>query len=224
MKKVLCCLSLLWLTSAVHAQNKLTLDQVFANLDSVSRTFQNVQADIERTHVTVIVDDKDVSSGKFYYTRQGKEPRVKLELTKPVGAEQYLLIDKGKIQLYQPNLKRVQEGSISGHQDQVDMFMALGFGQSSQDLKKSFDVSLGGEEMLDGKKTIVLDLVPKNKASFKSVRMWFDPIRWLALQLKATEASNDYMIFKYSNIRTNSKAFYGAFELKLPKGVTVMKL
>jgi len=26
------------------------------------------------------------------------------------------------------------------------MFMALGFGQSSQDLKKNFDVSLAGEE------------------------------------------------------------------------------
>ena len=225
MKKALFLLCLLRLTPPVQAQGKLTLDQVFANLDSVSKTFQTAQADIERTHVTVIVNDKDVSSGKFFYTRVGKEPRVKLELTKPAGQEQYLLIDKGKIQIYQPNLKRVQEASISGHQDQVEMFMALGFGQSSQELTKNFDVSLGGEEVLDGKKAVILDLVPKNKASFKAVRMWFDPIRWLALQLKATENSNDYMIFKYSDIRTNGlKSFGDVFDLKLPKDVKIMKL
>src|SRR5260221_208670 len=100
----------LWLIPLLQAQGKLTLDQVFSNMDAVAKTFGSVQADVERTHVTVIVNDKDVSSGKFYYVRQGKEPRVKLELTKPMP--QFLLIDKGKMQIYTPNLKQVQEGSI----------------------------------------------------------------------------------------------------------------
>src|SRR5215471_14475788 len=98
----------------VHAQQgAYTLDQVFAKMDEVAKTFHSVQADIERTHVTVFVNDKDVSSGKFYYEKRGNEPRVKMELTKPMP--QLLLVDKGKLQLYTPNTKQLQEASIGDH-------------------------------------------------------------------------------------------------------------
>src|SRR5437016_9253468 len=121
----------LWLIPLGQAQGKYTLEQVFAKMDEMQKDFRSTAADIERTHVTVLVNDKDVSSGKFYYARRGKEPRVKLELSKPTAQE--LLIDKGKLQLYTPNLKQVQEASISGQQDKVDMFMALGLWNCSDD-------------------------------------------------------------------------------------------
>src|SRR5262245_47250134 len=141
MRNIACLLCLCWLTSVSQAQGTYTLDQVFAKMDEVAKTFRSAQSDIERTHVTILVNDKDVSSGKFYYVRQGKEPRVRLDLTKP--AVQQLLIDRGKLQIYTPNLKQVQEASLGQHQDKVEMFMALGFGQSSQDLKKNFAVTVG---------------------------------------------------------------------------------
>src|SRR5437870_13839807 len=103
----------LLLSSSLTCQGKYTLDQVLAKMDEVHKTFHATTADIERTHVTVLVNDKDVSSGKFYYMRRGKQPRVKLELSKP--APQYLLIDRGKLQLYMPNLQQVQEASVNGY-------------------------------------------------------------------------------------------------------------
>jgi len=215
MKKMMCGLCLFWLIPLAQAQNTYTLDQIFAKMDEVSRTFRSSQADIERTHVTVLVNDRDVSTGKFYYVRQGKEPRVRLELLKP--AVQQLLIDKGKLQIYTPSLKQVQEAALGQHQDKVEMFMALGFGQSSQDLKKNFDVSLAGEEMVDGKKTSVLELKPKNNSMFKSVRMWMDQERWVAVQLKTTEGSGDYMSLKFSNVKINSNVPDSTFVLKVPK-------
>src|SRR5207237_5334395 len=125
-------------------------------MHEASKTCRSSQADIERTHVTILVNDKDVSSGKFYYVRQGKDPRVRLELRKP--AVQQLLIDKGKLQIYTPGLKQIQEASLGEHQDKVEMFMALGFGQSSEDLKKNFTVSVAGQDVIDGKKTTVIEL------------------------------------------------------------------
>src|SRR5262244_4545256 len=98
MKKFVSLLCLLWLVPLSQAQSGYTLDQVFAKMDEVQKTFRSAAADIERTHVTVLVNDKDVSVGKFYYTRRGKEPRLKLELLSPTM--QYLLIDKGRLQLY----------------------------------------------------------------------------------------------------------------------------
>jgi outer membrane lipoprotein-sorting protein len=207
----------------VHAQQgAYTLEQVFAKMDEVAKTFHSVQSDIERTHVTVFVNDKDVSSGKFYYVKQGSQPRVKLLLTQP--AEQQVLVDKGKVQIYQPKLKQVQEAPLGEHQDKVEMFMALGFGQSSQDLKKNFAVSLGAEQMIDGKKTTVLDLKPNNSSLFNSVQLWLDQQKWVSVQIKTTEGSGDYMIAKFSNLRINGNIPESTFTLKLGPGVKIVKM
>ena len=212
----------LWLILPLHGQGKVTLDQVFSKMDEVSKDFRSTAADIERTHVTVLVNDKDISSGKFFYVRKGKQPRVKLELEKPM--RQLLLIDKGKLQMYTPNLKQVQEAAIGQHQDKIEMFMSLGFGQSSQDLKKNFDVTLAGEEVVDGKKTSVLDLKPKDTGMFKSVRMWMDQQKWVAVQIKTTEKSGDYLTLKFMNIKTNANIPDSVFDLKMPKDVKVIKM
>ena len=221
---LLCAFVSLCLIQPVWGQStgSYTLDQVFAKMDEVQKGFRSTQADIERTHVTVLVNDKDISSGKFHYVRRGKDPRVRLELTKP--ANEQILIDKGKLQMYKPNLKQVQEASLGGHQNKVEMFMALGFGQSSQDLKKNFDVTLAGEEMLDGKKTVVLELKPKDTKMFKSVRMWMDPEKWVATQIKTTEGSGDYMTVKFTNIKMNPSIKDSVFDLKMPKDVRVLKM
>ena len=218
---VLVC-ALLWLTPAAYAQGTYTLDQAFANMDETQKTFRSVEAEIERTHVTVVVNDKDVSSGKFFFTRRGKEPRLKLEIIKPMP--QYLLIDKGKLQLYTPSLKQVQEASLSGRQDKIELFMALGFGQSSQDLKKNFNVSLAGEEVLDGRKTTVLELKPMNTAMFRNIRMWLDQQRWVAVQIKTTESGGDHMTVKFSNMKINPRMPESVFDLKMPKDVNVLKM
>jgi outer membrane lipoprotein-sorting protein len=211
------------LVSGLQAQSTYTLDQVFAKMDQVAKTFKSVEADLERTHVTKLVNDKDVASGKFYYSRRGQEPRVKMELTKPVA--EYLLIDKGKLQLYRPKQKQVQEGSLGANKDKVEMFMALGFGPSSQELTKNYDVTLGGEELVDGKKATVLDLKPKNaKMGVKSFRLWMDQDKWVSVQLQATEPSGDYFVLKYSNLKLNTNIPDSAFDLKLPRDVQVIKM
>src|SRR5262245_12153260 len=187
MKNLLPILLLLARPNLAAAQSVFTLDQVFAKIDEVSKTFKSTEANIERTKVTVIVDDKDTTSGKFYYVRQGKEPRLKLELTKP--EPQFVLVDKGKVQIYTPKIKQVQEASTAGRESTVELFLALGFGQTSQDLKKNFDVTLAPDETLDGQKRSVLDLTPKNSSAFKSIRLWLDQKFWYGVQIKTVEKS-----------------------------------
>ena len=211
------------LASSLSAQTTYTLEQVFAKMDQVAKGFRSTQADIERTKVTLIVNDKDVAHGKIYYVRRGKEPRLKIQLSEPMA--QYLLIDKGKLQLYTPNLKQVQEASLGGHSNTVEQFMALGFGQSSEDLKKNYQVSLAGEETVDGKKTAVLELMPKNAGmGIKNVRMWMDEQTGISVQVKATETSGDYTMFRYTNIKLNGNIADTTFDLKMPKDVRVLKM
>jgi len=206
---------------ATLAQSSFTLDQALSRIDESSKTFRSVESNIERTKVTVIIDDKDVQSGKFYYTKRGADPRVKLEITKP--AEEYALVDNGKAQLYIPKLKQVQEVDLSKNKETVEMFLALGFGTSSQDLKKSFDISVAPDEVVDGQKRTVIDLKPKTQSMFQSIRMWLDQKAWHAVQIKTVEKTNDYLIVKFTNIKLNAGLPDSRFKLNLPKDVKVIR-
>lgn len=200
-----------------------TLDQFFAKLNEVAKTFRSIEVDLESTHVEVIVNDKDISSGKLYYSRAGKDFRLKLELLKP--AEQSVLIDKGRATRYIPKIKQADEYSLGNKANLVEQYMALGFGQSSEELKSNYQVRLAGEETMDGKKTAVLDLTPTVVGGpVKSVRLWFDEQKGVAAQVKVTETAGDYMIYKYSNIKLNGSIPSSTFEIKMPKDVHINKL
>ena len=58
-----------------------SLDQVLSKMEANGKNFQSMQASLERTKVTVIVNDKAVDSGTVYFTRKGKDPRIMVEIT-----------------------------------------------------------------------------------------------------------------------------------------------
>jgi outer membrane lipoprotein-sorting protein len=227
MKKLACFALALILTvpvpRAVAGQASLTLDQIYAKIDEASKAFKSAEANVQREYTTVIVNETEVKSGKFFYTRRGVEPRVKLELVKP--DVQFALIDRGKVQFYSPGIKQVQEAGISGNRDTVEMYMALGFGQSSADLKANFDVSLGPDEMIGGQKTSVLNLKPKNPSSpFQMIQLWLDQKAWNSAQIKIVEKSKDYLVIKFTNVKMNAGIPDSRFKLDLPKDVKIIKL
>jgi len=210
---------------AASAQgNTYTLDQVLAKMDEVGKAFLSMQATIERTKVTVIVNDKAIDSGTVYFTRRGKVPRIMLQITRP--EQQRMLIDTGKALLYFPKLKQVQEYVLGNNQDKAE-FMLIGFGQSKEDIKRVYNSAIVGEERIDGQKTSVLELQPKDpkaSAMFTSIRLWMDQQRWIPVQIKTTEAGGDYMVLKFANIKMNQKIPDSAFDLKLPKDVQTIKM
>src|SRR5262245_20335586 len=208
---------------AFAGQSSYTLDQVYAKIDDASKAFKSTEANVQREYTTVIVNETEVKTGKFYYTRRGTEPRVKLELVKP--DVQYALIDRGKVQVYSPGIKQVQEASIAGNRDTVEMYMALGFGQSSADLTANFDVTLGPDEVVGGQKTSVLNLKPKNPSNpFQMIQLWLDQKTWHSDQIKIIEKSKDYLVIKFTNVKMNAGIPESRFKLDLPKDVKVIKL
>ena len=212
---------ILALCISVSAQSAFTLDQVFARMDVVAKTFSSIESTIEQDLVTVIVNDHNESSGKFYYLRKGKTPRVKMERSKP--APEFVLIDNGKLQHYVPATNQLQEFSLAGRQDAVETFLAIGFGQSSDDIKKSFDVTPAPDETIDGRKVSVLDLKPKKPGNIRSVRMWMDQQRWVSVRIKVVQSSNDYVVINYKDIKLNGGIGDSRFKLDLPKNVRIVK-
>ena len=210
--------------AAASAQGTYNLDQVLAKMEENGKNFRSMQANMERTKVTVIVNDKAVDSGTVYFTRRGKDPRIMVDITKP--EQQRMLIDQGKALLYFPKLKQVQEYFLGKNQEKAE-FLLIGFGQSNQDIRKFYDAAVVGEEVVNGQKTSILELKPKStqvSALFSRIRLWLDQTKWIPIQSQLAEAGGDYMIVKFTNIKMNVKVPESVFDLKMPKDVKTIKL
>jgi outer membrane lipoprotein-sorting protein len=214
---------LIWFAPDASAQT-YTLDQVLAKMNEVGKAFQSMTAALEKTKVTVIVDDHYTEFGTIYVARRGKDTQIKIDISKP--EKQSLLMKGGKAILYFPKLKQAQEFVLGQNQGKAESALLVGFGQSSDGIKNFYNAALLGEETIDGKKTSILELKPKDPkaaAQFTSVRLWMDQSRWIPVQTRTTEGSGDYMVMKFTNVKTNSRIANSVFDLKLPKDVQIVK-
>lgn len=210
-------------SSAVRAassqQSNWTLDSVLKQLDAKASDFQSLTADLERTKVTVVVNDKSTESGMIWVRRDGK---MRIELTQP--DPRTILRDGDFFYLYNPKIHRVEEYNLGKKKSVVDQFLLLGFGTSGSSLKESYDLSLQGEETLDGRKVLRLELVPKTedvKKQLSKIELWLDESTWLPLQQQFYETgSGDYFIIRYRNINRNVRIPDSEFKPHWPHGTT----
>jgi outer membrane lipoprotein-sorting protein len=198
-----------------------TLDDVLSQLDSQAARFKSLSADVERTKVTVVVNDKSTSTG----TIQLHGDKMLLQM-KPPDART-ILRTGDSLFIYTPGLKRVEEYDLGKNRALVDEFMLLGFGTGGKQLQDSYQVSLAGEPTLDDKKTVELELIPKSqgvKNQFSKIQIWYDPATWLAVQQRFYETgSGDYSIVRYSNIVKNPRIPDSQFKPHWPKGTEKIK-
>ena len=109
----------------------------------------------------------------------------------------------------------------------VDQYVLLGFGTKPDAIRKSYEVAVKGEEELDQRKTVLLELTPKSESvarQISKIHMWVDEASWLPVQQKFFEAaSGDYFLFHYTNEMKNLKIPDGRFKQDWPKNVTRVK-
>jgi outer membrane lipoprotein-sorting protein len=210
--------ALAWQGASVQAQAKggQNLESVFRELDARARDFHSVSADIERTKVTVVVNDKSTESGSI----KVRGDKMLLDLTAP--DPRTILRAGDSLFVYTPGLKRVEEYNLGKNRALLDQFLLLGFGTDSQEMRKSYLVTYMKEEKIDDRKTIELELTPKMEAvrsQISKIQIWLDEITWVPVQQEFFEAgSGDYSIVKYSKIVRNPPLPDSQFKPHWPKG------
>ena len=202
--------------ASTQARGSQTLESVFHQIDVQARDFHSVSADIERTKVTVVVNDKSTESGSI----EVRGDRMLLELKAP--DPRTILRTGDTLFVYNPGLKRVEEYNLGKNRSLLDQFLLLGFGTNSQEMKKSYLVTLMKEEKIDDRKTIELELTPKMEAvrsQISKIQIWLDESSWLPLQQEFFEAgSGDYSIVRYSRVVKNPDLPDSQFKPHWPKG------
>ena len=203
-------------------QTQWTLEGVLRQLDTQAKVFTSLTADIERTKVTVVVNDVSTEKGKVYLRRDEK---MRIELTDPDART--ILLAGDSLFIFTPKINRVEEYNIAKHKDMVDQFLLLGFGTSGEALQKNYDITVKGEDSLDNRKVLMLELTPKSadvREQISKVQIWLDEATWLPAQQKFFETgSGDYFTIHYTNVVRNVRISDARFRPQWPKGVTKVK-
>ena len=192
-----------------------TLDSVLRQLDAQAKTFRSLSADVERTKVTVVVNDHSTETGSLLV----RGDKMLLQMKAPDART--VLRTGDNLYVYTPGLNRVEEYNLGKNRTMVDQFLLLGFGTSGRELQKSYLITLLGEPMLDDKKTVELELTPKSsevRNQISKIQIWFDQSSWLPVQQQFYETgSGDYFTVRYSKMVRNPSIGESEFKPRWPK-------
>jgi outer membrane lipoprotein-sorting protein len=200
----------------------LSLDDVLKQMDREQGQFQSLTASIERTKVTVVVNDHSTESGQIEIRRDGK---MRIDLISP--DQKTILRDGDHIYVYTPKIRRVEEYDLGKRRDLIDQLLLLGFGTSGDSVKKSYLITLQGEDTLNGQRVVHLELTPRAddvRKQISKIDLWLNEGNWLPAQQQLFETgSGDYSIIRYSNVARNVPIPDARFRPAWPKGVTRVK-
>jgi outer membrane lipoprotein-sorting protein len=201
---------------------KVTLDYVLSMMDRSAEDFKSLTAAIEHIKYTAVVKDTSTESGEIF-VRKDSKMRIDFQSPDP----RTILRNGDNLYIYTPKINRVEEYNIGKNRAMADQYLALGFGTRTDSLKKSYSVTMTGEEELDGHKAAMLELVPKSddvRKQISKIQVWVDESSWLPVQQKFFEAgSGDYLLSHYTKVMKNLKLGDGKFKPDWPKGTKVEK-
>ncbi len=200
---------------------KVSLGFVLTMMDKAGKDFHSLTADLEHIKYTAVVQDTSIESGQIFVR---KDDKMRIDFLKP--DQRTILREGDNLYIFTPKINRLEEYNIGKHRALVDEYLALGFGTKGESLKKNFQISLVGEEELDGHKTAVIDLVPNSdemRGQVTKIQMWVDEASWLPLQQKFFEAGGDYFMSHYKNVMKNLKIQDSKFKPDWPKGTKAEK-
>jgi outer membrane lipoprotein-sorting protein len=194
----------------------LTLGSVLKQLDVAAKDFHSLSAELERTKVTVVVNDRSTETGRILV----RGDKMLLEMKAPDART--ILRTGENLYIYNPGLKRVEEYNLGKNRALFDQYLLLGFGTKGSELHKAYLVTLLNEPVLDEKKTAELELTPKSeevRANISKIQIWFDESSWLPVQQQFYETgSGDYFIIRYSKVVRNPDLGEAHFKPHWPKG------
>jgi outer membrane lipoprotein-sorting protein len=220
---IVAALSCFALAAFAQSGQKWTADSVLNMMDAAARDFRTLTANIDNIKYTEVVKDTSTESGQMWFRK--KDEKMRIEFSRPDART--ILRSGDSLSIYSPKINRVEEYDLGKNRTMVDQYVLLGFGTRSEGVKKAYTVGFEGEQELDGKKTLLLELTPKSdevRAQINKIQMWIDESSWLPLQQKFFEAgSGDYFIFHYSDMKKNLKIDDSKFKADWPKNVTKTK-
>ena len=207
------------------ATNELgwTLDSALKQIDRQAQDFSTALADVEAVWQASGADEPHRNAqGRLYVNEDGV---LRFHLESP--EESILLVTRSEVQDYDPVQALVNRYSLSKNKDRLEPYARLGFTTTGKDLRDDYLVTLLGEDYLNSRRIIGLELTPKKEQARETVarlELWIDQASWMPVkQVVSHVASGDTLTVTYSGMARNLKLNPELFKAKWPKGTQQLK-
>lgn len=204
------------------------LEKVLTQMDAAAAKFHSAQANFQWDQFERVVSSTDTQTGVVYFLRTGSNIQMAADIQTFDGqpAKKTVVFRNGVLQFYQPQIDQLTVIHAGNRKDQFESYLALGFGASGSDLKKSWNITYQGMEPIDGVQTAKLDLVSKvasDRNTVSHITIWVDPTRAISLKQIMFEPSGDSRTAYYKKIAYNKKISPSVFKIKTDSKTQVVQ-
>lgn len=196
------------------------LAEAVKRMDAMNRSLVSLKADVRMDKTNAQLGETDTTSGTTSYLPKTAKRVMyaRIDWTKPVQEQIVIIGDTYK--LYRPRLNQVIQGKVdkTGKDNKVPGNALAFMSMSKAQLQANYTVNYLGQESAGGSTTWHLELLPKNKTSYKSAELWIDS-NGMPIQAKVIEQNNDTTTVLLSNVQQNVTISANDFNLALPPNV-----
>jgi outer membrane lipoprotein-sorting protein len=197
------------------------LEAILARMDAAAKTSNSFAANVRWQEYTKVLKSTDEQSGalKLKKSRGGVVGRLDIEKPSPFTWH----FSGNNWEKYLPKANVLSVYQVSKLAKSTDQYLLLVFGLSGAELKKSYNLKLGGEETVGGIKATRIELLPKDKEARKLVAMvelWIADGQTYAVQQKVTEPNGDYNLWMYADAKLNPGLPDSAYDFVPPANAT----
>ena len=196
------------------------LEDAMARMNASAREFRSFTAKIRRIEYTAVLSDSSERTGSVRLQKTKGGVAGVMEFNEPSAS---IVRFGGKtVETYYPKANTVEIIDIGRKAGAVEDFLLLGFGKPEAEIRKEWNVKLGGIETLAGIKTTRIELIPKGMETrnlIARIELWIPDGAANPMQEKVTRPSKDYSLIYYSDVKVNAPQAPGAFDLVVPPGV-----
>jgi len=209
--------------SAINVSAQNVIDTILKRMDEHNKSLTSLRADVtmvkENAQLGGVTDTTQGTA--LYLPQRGKDPLVRIDWKRP--QESLAVVNKQYV-IYRPVPKQAITGSTDTAKGNAKAGGALAFmNMSRAQLKANYSVIYLGEATLSGgTKTWHLQMTPKTPTSYKAAEVWVDG-NGMPIQSKIVEKNNDTTTVLLTNLQKNVRINASEFEIRLPKGTSIVK-
>jgi outer membrane lipoprotein-sorting protein len=192
-----------------------TLEQVLTQFARTQASIQTLQATFEERKEISLLKEPVVQRGTFYHSK----PQLFLWDYRTPTPKKVLLTDE-MLLAYYPDQNKAEEVNVRRWTTQIRRYLQVG--ESLEELRKDYDVSLGAPGEGDLPDTNVLILEPRNKRvrqHLQEIRVCLDPATGYTRRVSYREGDGDLTVFTFRDIQVNHEIAASRYKIDLPADV-----
>ncbi|MBX7221103.1 MAG: outer membrane lipoprotein carrier protein LolA [Blastocatellia bacterium] len=178
------------------------LNSVLTKIETTSRSLTSLQAEIvhQRTNGQLNIKDPEQAGTLLY--KPGTQRKVRIDYSRP--QKKVLSVDGNKALLWEIEQGTVFETGLSQIAKKSGGFDLLTVLNAAAQLRERFNISLVGNETVDGQAATHLTLTPKTaEIKFARIEVWIDHKTWLPAKQVFFEKNRDYTEVRLTRLRVN---------------------